>query len=136
MRRAVSKARRGLGPTLLELDTYRWCPHVGPEDDDHFNYRPPEELAAWQENCPIVGLRSTLTENGILSETDIQEVAKEVKEEVQAAFTFAKASPFPPASSFDQFVFSNKPEGCGIPIKERPQPIYDHQQTELVPRPY
>jgi len=135
-RRAVSKARRGLGPTLLELDTYRWCPHVGPENDDHFMNRPPEELQAWQDSCPIEGLKATLTENGILNESDIRAVAKEVKEEIQAAFAFAKASPFPPPATFDQFVYSDRPEGCGIPIRERPESAYNYQQSEVVPRPY
>jgi pyruvate dehydrogenase E1 component alpha subunit len=136
MRRAVFQARRSFGPSLLELETYRWCPHVGPEDDDHFLYRPPEELAMWRRRCPIEMLKSTLIKEGILTESDIKATAQGVKDQIQAAFDYAKASPFPPSTAITQDVFSDQPDTCPIPFKESSDSPFDFQQAEVVPRPY
>ena len=41
------------GPVFLELHTYRWREHCGPNEDVHLGYRSRAELTAWQERCPL-----------------------------------------------------------------------------------
>ncbi len=47
---AVEKARRGEGPSLLELKTYRWLGH---SKSDKRAYRTKEEENEWKAKCPI-----------------------------------------------------------------------------------
>jgi TPP-dependent pyruvate/acetoin dehydrogenase alpha subunit len=54
---AVSRARAGDGPTLLECATYRWSGHyVG----DRERYRSKEEVASWRERDPIARLAAAV----------------------------------------------------------------------------
>ena len=83
---AVSRARKGEGPTLLECMTYRWKGHVGPDTDTHLGYRSQAELESWQARCPIAFLERALPPDvagGIRAE-----VARRVEE----AAAFGKAS--------------------------------------------
>ena len=51
--RAIDRARRGEGPTLLECKTYRLCGH---SRCDPRTYRTKEEEAEWQQRDPILRL--------------------------------------------------------------------------------
>jgi TPP-dependent pyruvate/acetoin dehydrogenase alpha subunit len=93
--RAVERARRGEGPTLLECLTYRWHGHM---EGDEASYRPAEEAQAWRERCPIKLWRQRLEQEGSLAATDAQRLLAEAEEQVQAAFARAVAAP-PPTST-------------------------------------
>jgi TPP-dependent pyruvate/acetoin dehydrogenase alpha subunit len=59
---AVTRARRGGGPTLVEAKTYRFAGH---SRSDTAPYRPDGELAAWQARDPVASTRSTLADGGV-----------------------------------------------------------------------
>ena len=134
--RAVSKARKGQGPSFLELDTYRWCSHVGPENDDNFDYRSMEELAKWQRNCPIEDLKQKLITAGILDESQVIEIERDVIAEIEEAFSFAKTSPFPAARALYNNIFSESDKDFGIPELLDSEGEFDFRQPDVVPRPY
>lgn len=95
IRAAADRARKGQGPTFIEAFTYRWCSHVGPEDDGANNYRTRAEIEFWKQNCPLDLLREKLQTAGAWSETVQANLEKEVTEEIAANFRFAKESSFP-----------------------------------------
>lgn len=49
----VAEIRKGLGPVFLEIDTYRFVEHCGPNSDDHLEYRDPLEVAEYKKKDPI-----------------------------------------------------------------------------------
>jgi TPP-dependent pyruvate/acetoin dehydrogenase alpha subunit len=59
---AVTRARRGEGPTLLEAMTYR---HKGHSRTDPATYRPQEEVEEWLARDPIPALENVLRERGV-----------------------------------------------------------------------
>ncbi len=84
---AIDAVRSGLGPHLLEFATYRYLEHCGPNEDDHLNYRPKEEVAAWKEKCPL---------NFLEIPPDAKEkMTNEIEKEIDEAFDFAEKSDFP-----------------------------------------
>jgi TPP-dependent pyruvate/acetoin dehydrogenase alpha subunit len=89
-KRAVSRARKGRGPSLIECETYRYKGHSRFEPA---TYRPEGELEAWLKKDPIPRLRRRLEEEGILSGAEADAVRNEVEERVQAAVAFARQSP-------------------------------------------
>lgn len=92
---AADRARKGEGPTFVEALTYRWCSHVGPEDDSANNYRTPEEVVYWKSNCPIILLKEKLEEAGWIDAPTLERLESEIAVEIAANFDFAKSSPFP-----------------------------------------
>ena len=41
------------GPGLIELETYRWREHCGPNYDNDIGYRTEEEFEMWKDNDPL-----------------------------------------------------------------------------------
>lgn len=89
---AVRRARRGGGPTLIECKTYR---HRGHSRFDQAPYRPKEEVEEWMRRDPIPQMRSRLLDEGILTVEDVERIAREVVDQVEAAVKFAMESPYP-----------------------------------------
>lgn len=93
---AVSRIRAGGGPIFLELATYRWREHCGPNFDDHLGYRDPEEARTWREcRCPLDGLRERLLAQGRLAPRQEAAWREEIAAEIAAAVAKAKADPYP-----------------------------------------
>ena len=86
-RRAVERARRGDGPTLIDALCVRLTPHSS--DDDHFRYRTREQVAAERERDPLPRYRAHLLECGILDDEAERRLRAEVADETEAALQVA-----------------------------------------------
>jgi len=89
----IERARRGEGPALLEMMTYRWRGHV--EGDPMWGYRTREEVKEWQQKDPVPRFEKVLLDKGILTQGDILRIQKEADDEVAEAQKFAEESPAP-----------------------------------------
>ncbi|MFD7609983.1 pyruvate dehydrogenase (acetyl-transferring) E1 component subunit alpha [Streptomyces sp. NPDC059828] len=78
---AVTRARRGGGPTLVEAVTYRIDAHTNA--DDATRYRGDGEVDAWREHDPILLLERDLTARGLLDE-DTANAARDAAETMAA----------------------------------------------------
>jgi len=92
VKEAVSRARAGEGPTLIECKTYRWRGHFEGEVD---NYRLPEEIKAWIKREPLAPYRKLLLDQGVLNEEKAQAMEQRVIAELEEAVGFARQSPLP-----------------------------------------
>lgn len=92
--KAVAKARKGKGPTLIEALTYRFRGHhVG----DGGAYRTKEELQWWMDHKdPIALLGKHLIKIRAATQQALDALQEQVEQEVLAAIEFAKNSPLPP----------------------------------------
>jgi len=93
---AVTRAREGKGPTLLEFRTFRWRGHVGPASDMDVGVKRKDDLKEWLKRDPIQYSVKQLLEQGIAS-NQLDAIALEVKIAVEAAA--AKARELSPPSS-------------------------------------
>ncbi|MHB9023841.1 MAG: thiamine pyrophosphate-dependent dehydrogenase E1 component subunit alpha [Armatimonadota bacterium] len=101
-RQAIERAREGEGPTLLELSTYRWREHCGPNYDNQIGYRTEEEFECWKARCPVCGFEERLRAEGLLDAASVESLRAEIAAELDAAWEFAARSPFPdPAELLD-----------------------------------
>lgn len=80
---ACERARRNLGPTLVEYVTYRAGGHS--TSDDPAAYRPKEEGGAWPLGDPILRLKAHLIKQGVWSEQKHSQVEAEIEDEVVSA---------------------------------------------------
>mgnify|MGYP002738822076 CR=1 FL=1 len=92
MDEAIKRARRGDGPTFLELRTYRYRGH---SMSDAQHYRSKEEVAKKQEEDPIIYVLNKIYENKWATEDEIKEINKEVTRMVAECEKFAEESPDP-----------------------------------------
>jgi pyruvate dehydrogenase E1 component alpha subunit len=104
---AVSVARAGGGPTLIEAKTYRFDEHnvgllvPGPP------YRSAQEVEEYKTRRDPVSLyRSALLRDGI-EELELQGVEAEVSQQVRNAVEFAEDSPFPDPADLYQYLYRN-----------------------------
>ncbi|HUK07319.1 MAG TPA: 3-methyl-2-oxobutanoate dehydrogenase (2-methylpropanoyl-transferring) subunit alpha [Stellaceae bacterium] len=80
---AVERARRNLGPTLIEYVTYRAGAHS--TSDDPAAYRPKTESDAWPLGDPVIRLKNHLIQRGVWSEERHKQEETHVLETVIAA---------------------------------------------------
>lgn len=90
--RAVKRARNGEGPTIIEIETYRFLGHF---QGDPELYRGEDEVPTLREKDPIHRMKGYLLENGITDEADLTERENRVKKEVDEAYQFARESEYP-----------------------------------------
>ncbi len=77
---AADLAKRGGGPTLIEMITYRLSMHT--TADDPKKYRTQEEVEEWEKRDPITRFEKYLRDKHILDDPKVQSVAEEVKQEI------------------------------------------------------
>ena len=92
MIRAVNRARKGEGPTLLEIKTYRYKGH---SMSDPQKYRTKEEVEEYKDRDPIEHCRRVLLQDFKLAESDIEIIDERVKAEVDECVRFSEESPWP-----------------------------------------
>ncbi|RXG63013.1 thiamine pyrophosphate-dependent dehydrogenase E1 component subunit alpha, partial [Candidatus Atribacteria bacterium 1244-E10-H5-B2] len=90
--KAVGRARRGEGPTLIECKTDRWRGH---SENDKGGYRDQKEVEKMKQNCPVKRFKEYLMEKGILNKKLEAEIEKQVCIEIDEAVKFAEENPFP-----------------------------------------
>ncbi|MGH6620239.1 MAG: thiamine pyrophosphate-dependent enzyme, partial [Alphaproteobacteria bacterium] len=68
-------------------------------------YRSGSELADWQKRCPIVRSEAALRAVGLLGDAQLAAMESEIEEEIDAAFSFARDSAFPDASTLMMYTY-------------------------------
>jgi pyruvate dehydrogenase E1 component alpha subunit len=114
---AVSRARAGEGPTLVESRIYRLSAHGNiiappgvplhyPEHEAIEKFGAREEYEAALRGDPVPRFRARLIEEGTLSAEEADRIAEEVREEMQAAVDFALESPHPQPEEATKYVYA------------------------------
>jgi TPP-dependent pyruvate/acetoin dehydrogenase alpha subunit len=103
---AVDRARAGDGPTLIESKVYRLSAHGNiiappgvplhyPEHEAITTFGNRKEYEAALRGDPVPRFRARLVEQGALEPSRADQIAEEVREEMDAAVRFALDDPYP-----------------------------------------
>jgi pyruvate dehydrogenase E1 component alpha subunit len=90
--KAIERARKGEGPSFLEIRTYRYRGH---SMSDAQHYRTKEEVAEKQKEDPITYVRDIIIAKNYASEKELEVIDKRVKTLVSECEKFADESPYP-----------------------------------------
>tara|TARA_Y100000591_G_C21804067_1_gene683765 strand:- start:225 stop:1268 length:1044 start_codon:yes stop_codon:yes gene_type:complete len=91
----INEIRKNKQPQFLEIQTYRFNGHVGPENDDIFNYRSKKEMQFWKKRDPLIYYKKKLQKE-IKNFKKIEIVIeKRINKLIKDAFNFAEKSKFP-----------------------------------------
>ncbi len=94
---ATDRARAGLGPSLVEVVTYRFNEH-SEGLRIATDYRNPAEKEAWLKRDPVKMFRTYLEEQGVADAAMLDAMEAEVMAEVDTSVQFAEDSPYPELS--------------------------------------
>src|SRR5690606_24401282 len=99
---AIQRARRGEGPTFLELKTYRYRGH---SMSDAQHYRTKAEVEEYKKIDPITQIKDVILEKQYASEDDLKVIDKRVKDLVEECEKFAEESPYPEVQQLYDMVY-------------------------------
>jgi len=99
---ACARARRGDGPTFLEIKTYRYRGH---SMSDPATYRSKDELNEYKKLDPIETTKATILAAGHATEAELDAMEEEIMKTVEESVTFSENSPYPDASELFKDVY-------------------------------
>ncbi|MGD0188877.1 MAG: thiamine pyrophosphate-dependent dehydrogenase E1 component subunit alpha [Roseiarcus sp.] len=100
---AVARARRGEGPSLIEIQTLRMAGHFM---GDAEQYRAKDEMAMLKQRDPIPALRAYLMTADKLSEAEDKAITSRSQRRADAAIAFARESAYPRPEEAAEKVFA------------------------------
>lgn len=106
-KKIINNIRKGKGPSLLLMNTYRWLEHCGPNNDDNLNYRSKTEVKQWLKKCPIKLIEKKLINRKILNKKNKKVIIKTIIKKINKSFDFAKKSNFPELKDLNTHIYSN-----------------------------
>ena len=77
---------------FIEVETYRYYEHCGPNKDDNLNYRPKNEVEFWTKRDPVDLTEKFLLKNKVLVKEDLLKIKNKISKHISDAFNFAKNS--------------------------------------------
>jgi pyruvate dehydrogenase E1 component alpha subunit len=92
---AAERARRGDGPTFLEIKTYRYRGH---SMSDPATYRSKDEVAHYKTLDPLETTKETILKQKFATEAELEKMEETIIETVNKSVEFAENSPYPDAS--------------------------------------
>ena len=102
---AIQRARRGEGPSFLELKTYRYRGH---SMSDAQHYRTKEEVEEYKKIDPITQVKDVILEKKYATEAELKVIDKRVKDLVDECEKFAEESPYPEKNVMYDAVYEQK----------------------------
>ena len=126
---ALTRARHGEGPTLIECKTYRYLAHTS--DDDDRTYRTAQEVEAWRKKDPLQRMKQYVIEQRLLSEREEEELEAEIKDEIDDAARRAEAA----AAATGEEAFTRVFARPLRPVPRVPAGLGDRPELRVAPPP-
>src|SRR6184192_3294477 len=118
--RAVAHCRAGIGPSFVHAHVIR--PYSHSLSDDEKLYRPDVERQRDAARDPITRMQMFLLREGILDETGINKLEKQVDDDLQAAIDRALHSAPPVPETVTRFVYSPDLDPTSSAFETQPAP--------------
>ncbi len=92
---ALTHARAGKGPALVECVTYRIQGHADHDETRARQYRPVEEIEMWEKRDPLPRYRDYLLRTGLFTEEELPTPPSDIQAQILRAIETAITSPDP-----------------------------------------
>jgi len=101
---AVSRAKKGEGPTFLECRTYRYTGHGA--YDTGLDYRTQQEIDEWKARDPIKRFEQKLNVDKLATAEELEKISVESRARIEKAVKFAQDRPYPSTDLLTRFVWA------------------------------
>ena len=92
---AIERARKGEGPTFLEMKTYRYRGH---SMSDAQHYRTKDEVAEYKKIDPITQVKDLILNKKYSTQAELSKIDDKIKNKVKECEKFAEESDYPDKS--------------------------------------
>lgn len=103
--KAVSQISKKSQPHLIEIDTFRFLEHCGPNNDDNLDYRDKNEILNWNKKDQVKFLETFLFKKKHLNQSKKKKIIQKIKKEIEEAFIFAEKSNYPKKTDLYKFIY-------------------------------
>tara|TARA_B100000945_G_scaffold199176_1_gene160110 strand:+ start:2804 stop:4807 length:2004 start_codon:yes stop_codon:yes gene_type:complete len=104
-KKAIERARKGLGPSVIVSKVVRLLPHSS--SDDQRKYRSEEELEKDKKNDPLLLFKQKCIKKSIISEKEFLKIDDKIKQMIEDEVDFVEDQPNPSPESATDHLFSN-----------------------------
>jgi len=104
---AVARAAAGDGPTLIEMNTYRYAPHS--TYDGTPVYRTDQEEADWRAKDPIIRMRTFLEHKGLWAAEQEEQIEADLSAELEDVINELESRPGVPRDYSPRHLFDRIP---------------------------
>jgi TPP-dependent pyruvate/acetoin dehydrogenase alpha subunit len=101
IRKIINKSK----PHLIEINTFRYLEHCGPNQDDKLNYRSKTEISQWHKKDQIIFLEKQLLKRKILTTLKKKNILEKIKSEINRAFSYAEKSTYPKKKDLMNYIY-------------------------------
>jgi 2-oxoisovalerate dehydrogenase E1 component len=128
--KAVEYARTRKGPALVHAHVIR--PYSHSLSDDEVHYRPPAERQTDADKDPLTRFPAYLLKEGIATQAELDQIARQVEDEVQAAVEVALGSPQPGTDTVYRYVYSPDVDPTSEQFDTEDDPRFAGDPTTMV----
>ncbi|HEY5940298.1 MAG TPA: dehydrogenase E1 component subunit alpha/beta [Gemmatimonadales bacterium] len=128
--KAAEYARARKGPALVHAHVIR--PYSHSLSDDEVHYRPSAERQLDADRDPLIRFPKHLLEQGIATQAELDQIEREVEEEVQVAAEVALASPQPGTDTIYNYVYSPDVDPTSEQFDTEDDPRFAGDPTTMV----
>ncbi|HWN18348.1 MAG TPA: thiamine pyrophosphate-dependent enzyme [Gemmatimonadales bacterium] len=128
--KAAEYARARKGPALVHAHVIR--PYSHSLSDDEVHYRPSAERQLDADRDPLIRFPKRLLEQGIATQAELDQIGREVEEEVQVAAEVALASPQPGTDTIYNYVYSPDVDPTSEQFDTEDDPRFAGDPTTMV----
>ena len=105
-KKIISDMKKKKIPFFLQLDTYRFLEHCGPNNDDYLNYRERKEVLFWKNNDPVEKFLKYLKNKDKIKQLEIEKIYLKIRNKINIAFLEAKSAEFPSFKSLNESIYA------------------------------
>jgi pyruvate dehydrogenase E1 component alpha subunit len=87
-------------PLFIEVDTYRFLEHCGPDYDDYLKYRPKNEVKYWFDKDSLALVEKFIIKKNIYKLQFLNKIKNKIDKSINTAFEFAEKSESPNYNEF------------------------------------
>ena len=101
----INYIKKNKKPFFLELQTYRFIEHCGPNNDDHLKYRNKSEIDKWLKKDPIKLIENYLSKKNNKFFYDKKKITNKINLEIERSFNYAKKARFPSSKNLKENLY-------------------------------
>ena len=104
-KKVFDKVRKKPHPNFIEIETYRYLEHCGPNDDTKLGYRSYKEVEKWKKKDPLIFAENYLIKKNIVKREKLNSIEKTIIRNINVEFNSVKRLKKPNFNSIKNLVY-------------------------------
>ena len=105
LQKLFNKIRNNPTPHFVEIETYRYLEHCGPNDDTKLGYRSLEEVKKWKNKDPVVFSRNYLIKKKLFNKKKLDLIDRKIVKNIDKEFNYIKKLKKPKFKDIENLVY-------------------------------